>query len=246
MGYFEGPVEEQVVTRGSLVFMDPSTWSDQLGAMIATQTASGVTLSGAFAGLEPSTSTHWHAFAGDCENMGQIFAHFDIEVDDAGFATIEGYEIEGVHLQDIEALEVSNDSGRYGCGPFWDAVGTMLDPYDGFEAEGAVAVIDHCDPCHIHLNGAVGGLDSGSHGLIKIHEGSSCSDLGDTYKFTYAYDPWANETWVADEHGSTQINVFGDVFTADKQYPVQGRAVVVYSDDSVPMACGVLNYKHAM
>jgi len=237
------PTSMTTSSMGSILFEDPSTYFGQKGALFMEETPTGVALKGSFAGLEPNADTHWHVFTGDCDVNGPIVAHFDVAVDTKGFADVD-LELAGATLNDpalpIGGVDISGDAGRIACGSASEAVGVEL---ESDTVNGVLIAISHCPPCHIHVNGALGGLEANSSGLLKIHTGSDCGDnVGDTFKYTSAYDPWDNVTFVADSYGHAQVSIGTEVFTVNGQYPIQGRTIVTYNSvGAAQSACGVLS-----
>lgn len=227
-------------SMGSILFETPSSYSGQKGALIMMETESGLTLKGSFAGLEPSSNTHWHLMSGDCETSGPFAAHFDVSVDSTGYADLD-LDLPGLTMDDpaipIQAVEILSDEGRVACGGVYESVAVEMTG----QAKGVLIALAHCPPCHIHLNGALGGLASNSTGMIKIHQGYDCEDKGESYKFTSAFDPWTDTSFMTDDGGNTQISIGKEVFTVSGQYPIQGRAVATYDMNYVETGCGVLS-----
>lgn len=234
------PPAKKAVSMGSILFESPSSYAGQIGSLIMMETDSGLSIKGSFAGLEPSSNSHWHLFSGDCETSGPFAAHFDVPVDSTGYADLD-LDIPGLTIDDssapIQAVEVLSDAGRLACGGVYESVAVEMTG----QAKGVLIALAHCPPCHIHLNGALGGLQPNATGMIKIHQGYDCQEKGDSYKFTSQFDPWADTTFVADDDGHAQISVGKEVFTVSGQYPIQGRAVATYDMDYVETGCGVLS-----
>lgn len=234
------PTPKASTSMGSILFESPSSYTGQKGALIMMETESGLTLKGSFAGLEPSSVSHWHLFTGDCETPGPFVSHFDVPVDSTGFAELD-LDIAGLTIDDpttpIQAVEILEDTGRLACGGVYEAVGVEITG----QAKGVLIALAHCPPCHIHLNGALGGLEANATGMVKIHQGYDCQEKGGSYTFASAFDPWANTTFVSDDVGNAQVSVGKEVFTVSGQYPVQGRAVATYDMNYVETGCGVLS-----
>mmetsp|Transcript_7270 Transcript_7270/g.18942 ORF Transcript_7270/g.18942 Transcript_7270/m.18942 type:complete len:259 (+) Transcript_7270:59-835(+) len=241
MGYFEADAEE-ALSLGSILFENASTYEGQVGSLMMTETDDGLHLLGSFVGNK-STEAHWHIFSGSCDAIEDYWTHFDTSFDENGFMDVN-LTLDGISLHDpdmpLEGVEMIYGGEQVACGGVYDVIGVDMTVGD---VKGVLISIAHCDPCHIHLNGALGKLEPGATGMIKIHEGESCDDAGDSYSYTSLFDPWANVTFVADDDGNAQIDAGMEVFTNAGQYPIQGKAVATWDGDD-RTGCGVLTMQY--
>ena len=169
---------------------------------------------------------------------------------------------------DFEAMvEVGSTADGGGCenddslGPYGTQdirAKALLEPLDGYSGGlGAVygAVEATCDDDGCDLTLVLPGLAWHTHGVVHVHEGTSCDAPGGHFWPTPAYDadPWGDggdgliggagtAAWSASNtapHNAIQTVEAGG-FTFDD---VLGKAVVVHDHNGVQAACGVLAFE---
>ena len=237
------------------------------GALVVSDTSSGLNIKGTVASLETNATGGFHVHAGStCKVADGVGGHYDEGLaadpwtttyasDAAGSASVD-LTMAGFSLADAmpvlgrSTVTHRADGARAGCGLVGSpAAGVVeLGAYPGSNdtAISGTLRVAETDDGGLAIVGTVAGLEPCADGGVHVHEGATCDDadaVGGHYYAGLTHDPWgAAAIWVSDQRGDAFVNVeLSQSFTvASMPRPVGSRAVVLHAPDGTRVACGTV------
>jgi len=231
------------------------------GTIVATETTTGIQLTGTLAGLPASTTAGFHIHSGfTCVNAAGVGGHyFDVSdpwtttytSDSSGTAQIS-MEVADFSLYSSmpvlgRTVVVHSSSAKIGCGVLGEAetlvahIGTYP-TYTGAAPSGTVAVLPALGG--IQIQGVLTGLPASTTAGFHVHFGSTCldvTDIGSHYFDTGMHsDPWAATTYTSDANGVATIMLHVGGVTMSNAFAVAGRVIIVHDAAGQGIGCGLL------